>query len=147
MAHVRKSIREHVVTTVTSLSTTGSNVYETRYFPLQTGNLPALIVYTLDETVEDYTIGQNTRTQFRALNLIIEAHCRGTANIDDTLDTIAEEVEEAMVTDITRGGHAKDTKLVATDVEFDTASQKTGLMRLTYLISYNTVENAVQTGV
>ena len=147
MAHNRKSIREHVVTTVTSLSTTGSNVYETRYFPLQTGNLPALIVYTLDETVEDYTLGQNTRTQFRALNLIIEAHCRGTANIDDTLDTIAEEVEEAMVTDISRGGNAKDTKLVSTEVDFDTASQKTGLMRLTYLISYNTVENAVQTGV
>ena len=147
MAHVRKAIREHVVTTITSLSTTGSNVYETRYFPLQTGNLPALIVYTLDETVEDYTLGQNTRTQFRALNLIIEAHCRGTANIDDTLDTIAEEVEEAMVTDITRGGNAKDTKLVATEVDFDTASQKTGLMRLTYLITYNTVENAVQAGV
>ena len=147
MAHIRKTIREHVVTTITSLSTTGSNVYETRYFPLQTGNLPALIVYTLDETVEDYTLGQNTRTQFRALNLIIEAHCRGTANIDDTLDTIAEEVEEAMVTDITRGGNAKDTKLVSTEVDVDTASQKTGLMRLTYLISYNTVENAVQTGV
>ena len=147
MAHIRKSIREHVVTTVTSLSTTGSNVYETRYFPLQTGNLPALIVYTLDETIEDYTIGQNTRTQLRSLNLIIEAHCRGTANIDDTLDTIAEEVEEAMVTDISRGGNAKDTKLVSTEVDFDTASQKTGLMRLTYLISYNTVENAVQAGV
>ena len=147
MAHVRKAIREHVVTTITSLSTTGSNVYETRYFPLQTGNLPALIVYTLDETVEDYTLGQNTRTQFRALNLIIEAHCRGTANIDDTLDTIAEEVEEAMVTDITRGGNAKDTKLVSTEIDFDTASQKTGLMRLTYLITYNTVENAVQAGV
>ncbi len=147
MAHIRKTIREHVITTITGLSTTGSNVYETRYFPLQTGNLPALIVYTLDETVEDYTLGQNTRTQFRALNLIIEAHCRGTANIDDTLDTIAEEVEEAMVTDISRGGNAKDTKLVSTEVEFETASQKTGLMRLTYLISYNTIENAVQTGV
>jgi len=147
MAHIRKAIREHVVTTITSLSTTGSNVYETRYFPLQTGNLPALIVYTLDETVEDYTLGQNTRTQFRALNLIIEAHCRGTANIDDTFDTIAEEVEEAMVTDISRGGNAKDTKLVSTEVDFDTASQKTGLMRLTYLINYNTVENAVQAGV
>ena len=147
MAHIRKTIREHVVTTITSLSTTGSNVYETRYFPLQTGNLPALIVYTLDETIEDYTIGQNTRTQLRSLNLIIEAHCRGTANIDDTLDTIAEEVEEAMVADITRGGNAKDTKLVSTEIEFDTASQKTGLMRLTYLISYSTVENAVQTGV
>ena len=147
MAHIRKTIREHVVTTVTSLSTTGSNVYETRYFPLQTGNLPALIVYTLDESIEDYTLGRNTRTQQRSLNLIIEAHCRGTANIDDTLDTIAEEVEEAMVTDVTRGGNAKDTKLVSTEIEFDTASQKTGLMRLTYLINYNTVENAVQAGI
>ena len=147
MAHIRKTIREHVVTTVTSLSTTGSNVYETRYFPLQTGNLPALIVYTLDESIEDYTLGRNTRTQQRSLNLIIEAHCRGTANIDDTLDTIAEEVEEAMVADVTRGGNAKDTKLVSTEIEFDTASQKTGLMRLTYLIHYNTVENAVQAGV
>jgi len=147
MAHVRKAIREHVVTTITSLSTTGSNVYETRYFPLQTANLPALLVYTLDETIEDYTMGSNTRTQHRSLNLIIEAHCRGTDNIDDTLDTIAEEVEEAMVTDISRAGNAKDTKLVSTEIEFDTASQKTGLMRLTYLISYSTVENAVQTGV
>ena len=147
MAHIRKTIREHVVTTVTSLSTTGSNVYETRYFPLQTGNLPALIIYTLDESIEDYTLGRNTRTQQRSLNLIIEAHCRGTANIDDTLDTIAEEVEEAMVADVTRGGNAKDTKLVSTEIEFDTASQKTGLMRLTYLINYNTVENAVQAGV
>ena len=147
MAHVRKAIREHVVTTVTSLSTTGSSVYESRYFPLQTDNLPALLVYTLDETIEDYTMGSNTRTQHRSLNLIIEAHCRGTDNIDDTLDTIAEEVEEAMVTDISRAGNAKDTKLVSTEIEFDTASQKTGLMRLTYLISYSTVENAVQTGV
>ena len=138
MAHIRKTIRENVKTAITGLSTTGTSVYETRYFPLQTGNLPALIVYTL---------GKNTRTQQRALNLIIEAHCRGTANIDDTLDTIAEEVEEAMVSDLTRGGNAKDTKLVATVIEFDTASQKTGLMRLTYLINYNTVENAVQAGV
>ena len=41
MAHIRKTIREQIVTTVTGLSTTGSNVYETRYFPLETGNLPA----------------------------------------------------------------------------------------------------------
>jgi len=147
MAHIRKTIRENVKTAITGLSTTGTSVYETRYFPLQTGNLPALIVYTLDESIEDYTLGRNTRTQQRALNLIIEAHCRGTANIDDTLDTIAEEVEEAMVADVTRGGNAKDTKLVSTEIEFDTASQKTGLMRLTYLIHYNTVENAVQAGV
>ena len=55
MAHIRKTIRENVKTAITGLSTTGTSVYETRYFPLQTGNLPALIVYTLDETIEEET--------------------------------------------------------------------------------------------
>ncbi len=147
MAHIRKTIREQIVTTVTSLSTTGSNVYETRYFPLETGNLPALIIYTNDETVDEYSLGAGTRSMIRTLNVVIEAHCRGTANLDDTLDTISEEVEEAMCSDVTRGGHANDTKLVSTEYEFDSGSQKTGLARFTYAISYATKENAVQTGI
>lgn len=147
MAHLRKTIREHVKTTCTSLSTTGSNVYETRYFPLQTANLPALLIYTNEESIEEYTIGASTRTQIRLLQVIIEAHVQGTANIDDTLDTIAEEVEEAMCADPTRGGNANDTKLVNTEYEFDTGSQKIGLARFTYAITYATKENAVQTGI
>jgi hypothetical protein len=147
MAHIRKTIREQIVTTVTSLSTTGSNVYETRYFPLETGNLPALIVYTNEETVDEYSLGAGTRSMIRTLSVVIEAHCRGTANLDDTLDTIAEEVEEAMCSDVTRGGNANDTKLLSTEYEFDSGSQKTGLARFTYAISYATKENAVQTGI
>tara|TARA_B100000214_G_scaffold306539_1_gene237605 strand:+ start:659 stop:1102 length:444 start_codon:yes stop_codon:yes gene_type:complete len=147
MAHIRKTIRENIVTTITGLSTTGSNVYETRYFPLETGNLPALIVYSNEESVENYTLGAGSRSMERTLNVTIEAHCRGTSNIDDTLDTIAEEVEEAMCTDVSRGGNANDTKLQLTEYEFDAGSQKTGMARFTYAISYATKENAVQTGI
>ena len=147
MAHIRKTIRENIVTTITGLSTTGSNVYETRYFPLETGNLPALIVYSNEESVENYTLGAGSRSMERTLNVTIEAHCRGTSNIDDTLDTIEEEVEEAMCTDVSRGGNANDTKLQLTEYEFDAGSQKTGMARFTYAISYATKENAVQTGI
>ena len=146
MAHIRKSIRENIGTALTGLSTTGSSVFESRTFPLNFSHLPALLVYTKDEEISEYSL-RNPRTQFRQLQVVIEAHIKGTSNIDDTIDTIAEEVEDAMVSDITRGGHAKDTRLQSTEIEFEEATSKVGLGRFTYVIDYATVENAVQTGV
>jgi len=51
MAHVRQSIRDNVVTAVTGLSTTGSNVFRSRVYPLGTNKLPALCVYADSEVV------------------------------------------------------------------------------------------------
>lgn len=146
MAHIRKTIRENIVTTLTGLATTGSSVYETRIFPINYAKLPALMVYTQDDNVVEYTITSSSRTQHRQLTCVIEGHIKATANIDDTIDTISEEVEEAMATDRTRGGNAKDTKLQTTEIEFEEATQKVGLVRFTYIVDYVTVENAVQTG-
>jgi|TARA_Y100000296_G_scaffold23981_1_gene28338 hypothetical protein len=146
MAHIRKTIRENIGTALTGLSTTGSSVFESRTFPINFSTLPALLIYTKDEEVVEFSL-KTPRTQFRQLQVIIEAHIKGTSNIDDTIDTIAEEVEEAMVTDVSRGGHAKDTRLVSTEIEFEEATSKVGLAIFTYVIEYATVENAVQTGV
>jgi len=52
MAHVRQSIRDNAVTAVTGLSTTGSNVFHSRVYPLGTNKLPALCVYSNAETFE-----------------------------------------------------------------------------------------------
>jgi len=146
MAHIRKTIRENIGTALTGLSTTGTSVFESRTFPINFSALPALLIYTKDEEVIEFSL-KTPRTQFRQLQVIIEAHIKGTSNIDDTIDTIAEEVEEAMVTDVSRGGHAKDTRLVSTEIEFEEATSKVGLAIFTYVIEYATVENAVQTGV
>jgi len=146
MAHIRKTIRENIGTALTGLSTTGTSVFESRTFPLNFSALPALLIYTKDEEVIDFSL-KTPRTQLRQLQVVIEAHVKGTSNIDDTIDTIAEEVEEAMVTDVSRGGHAKDTRLVSTEIEFEEATSKVGLAIFTYVIEYATVENAVQTGV
>jgi hypothetical protein len=55
--HVRQQIRERIATTITGLTTTGSNVYQSRVYPLDSVSLPALLVYTLSEGSEVDTMG------------------------------------------------------------------------------------------
>ena len=40
--HIRQQLRERAGTVLTGLTTTGSNVFETRIYPLENTNLPAL---------------------------------------------------------------------------------------------------------
>ena len=50
--HIRQQIREYFGTTLTGLTTTGSNVYESRVYPIENAKLPALVIYTKSETSE-----------------------------------------------------------------------------------------------
>ena len=52
MAHLRQSIRERVAADVTSLVTTGANVFQSRIFPVEDSKLPCLLVYTTSEDSE-----------------------------------------------------------------------------------------------
>ena len=74
MAHARQSIRDNVVTTVTGLSTTGTNVFRSRVYPLGEYKLPALCVYTAAEEVE-----YNRLSQPRDVDRTVEAPCQGHA--------------------------------------------------------------------
>ena len=76
MAHVRQSIRDNVVTAVTGLSTTGSNVFRSRVYPLGTNKLPALCVYTDSEVVE-YNRLDRVRDVDRTVDIVIEAYVKG----------------------------------------------------------------------
>lgn len=147
MAHVRKSIRDNIVTTLTGLTTTGSNIYRTRVYPLAESKLPGLAIYTRDETTGYDTIGL-PRTQIRNLTVAVEIYVKGTSNYDDTLDTICTEIEEALYTDLTRGGNAKDTNIISMDAEFSgEGDQPVARATLTLAITYATKENDVETAV
>ena len=106
MAHVRQQIREQVGTTLTGLTTTGSNVFQSRVYPLENTNLPCLLIYTKTESSEPIDIGTN-RTMQRELSLAVECYVKATSNFDDTIDTIAEEVEKAISADPTLSSKAK----------------------------------------
>jgi hypothetical protein len=145
MSHVRQQIRDDIVTTLTGLTTTGSNVFRSRIFPLEQTNLPALCIYTKSETSEYDTIGL-PRSVNRILDVAVEAYVKGVSNYDNTLDTIAVEVEEAIAADVTLGGVAKDAQITAFEADFaGDGEQPVAVGRFTITVEYRTVENDVET--
>ena len=135
MAHKRTSIRNNVTTTLTGLTTTGSNVFESRIYPNELAKLPLLNIYSNTETSELSSIGKIERN----LEIMIEGFAKATTNVDEALDTIAKEVEVAMATDLTRGGHAKDTFITNTEYELENVgNQQLGVIKITYNVHYLT---------
>lgn len=147
MSHVRQQIRDDIVTTLTGLTTTGSNVFRSRIFPLEDTSLPALCIYTKSEVSEYDTIGL-PRSVNRVLDVAVEAYVKGVSNYDNTLDTIAVEVEEAIAADVTLGGLAKDAQITAFEADFaGDGEQPVAVGRFTITVEYRTVENDVETAV
>jgi len=145
MSHVRQQIRDDIVATLTGLATTGSNVFRSRIFPLEQTNLPALVIYSKSETSEYDTIGL-PRSINRVLDVAVEAYVKGVSNYDNTLDTIAVQVEEAIAADVTLGGLAKDAQITAFEADFaGDGEQPVAVGRFTITVEYRTVENDVET--
>jgi hypothetical protein len=134
--HIRQQIREYFGTNLTGLSTTGSNVYESRVYPIENSKLPALVIYTKSETSEPIVIGTD-RVMSRELSVVVEGYAKATSNFDDTIDTISKEVEEAIAADRTLGGLAKDTYLESTEISFNAEGEKPlGFVSLTFISNY-----------
>ena len=138
--HLRQQIRERIGTTLTGLSTTGSNVFQSRVYPLEDTNLPALVIYTKSEESIPIDIGTN-RTLERNLIVNIEGYVKATNNFDDQIDTICKEVESAMAVDVTLNNLAKDTFLESTEIEFNAEGESpVGYVTLSYKIDYYCLE-------
>ncbi len=100
MPHARQQIREAVATALVGLPTTGSNVYQSRMRPATDDTLPCLLVMTGDEAID--STAQEWQT--RRLVVLVQGMAKATADVDDTLDDIALEVEEALFNAGTLGG-------------------------------------------
>ena len=147
MSHVRQQIRERVATVLTGLTTTGSNVYESRVNALNESKLPALVIYSKSENSEITTIGTGLGIE-RNLVITVEAYVKANSNFDDTIDTICAEVETAMGNDRTLNGLAKFSHLGSTEIEFDGDGENpVGYATLEYVVQYRTIQNAPETAV
>ena len=93
--HLRRQIREAVATAVTGLTTTGARVFQSRVYPLERTDLPGLLIYTADETVEPSTIHEPAIIE-RTLRLRIVGVAKAVDDLDDVLDQIVKEVEIAI---------------------------------------------------
>lgn len=141
MSHARQQIREAVATLVTGLTTTGSNVFQSRVYRLQASELPALLVYTNSETVER---SHMTSGLVRELTLRVEGIAKALADIDDTLDTIGAEVEAALGGQEPAG--VEDLVLQSADVTINgEGEQQVGAIVMDFLVRYRTNQAAPET--
>ena len=140
--HIRQQIREKVGTTLDGLTTTSSNVFQSRVYPLENANLPAIIIYTKSEDSEPVVIGTN-RLMNRELTLAVEAYVKSVSNSDDTIDTITKEVESALAADTTLDGLAKDIYLESTEITYTGEGEKPiAVCTMNFIIEYCTNQSS-----
>lgn len=142
MPHARQQIRDQLVTTLTGLTTTGSNVNNSRVY--DHAILPCLSVYTLSEEVGD----ENYNKQFRLLSVMVEVRAQATENLENTLDTISAEVETAVFAngDTTLNGTCKDFEIEGSEIELSgDAEQPFGLMTMRFVAMYRVDKTDVNT--
>ena len=146
MAHLRQSIRERVGTDVTGLSTTGSNVFQTRLYPVEAGSLPCLLIYSISEE-SGVTEMASPRPMTRVLNIVIQGVVSATQP-DDTLDLISKEVEVAMAADVKINDLADNSFLSSTEIEINAEGAKPiGIVRLNYVVEYRNLDNNPETAI
>ena len=140
MAHLRQSIRERIATDVTGLSTTGSNVFQSRIYPIEDGSLPCLLVYSTSEDSEPTEMA-SPRPVTRILNVVVQGVVSATQP-DDTLDLISKEVEVALAADVTINDLAHNSFLSGTEIEFNSDGAKPiGTVMLNYVVEYRYLDN------
>lgn len=145
MAHLRKQIRDAIASAVTGLATTGSRVHKARVLPLDSATaLPALQVFVPDdnlETVENLTLTA-PRRQARSFDVTIVGVAAAASAVEDTLDTIAAEVEAALGNNAL-SGLVEDLVLVETQTTLgdDGAADRFGAIELRWRATYHCLEN------
>ena len=90
--HLRRQIRDAMVTALTGLATTGANVFGSRVYPLQDANLPALRVSTPAEEINILSMGYD-RLMERTLTVTVDACVKAVSGYENSVDQIVKEVE------------------------------------------------------
>lgn len=142
MSHVRQQMREQIAAAVTGLSLTGTNVYQSRVYPVENANLPCLIVTTEGDSAQMLTMS-SPASIMRSVIVRIQAIARAVADLDDTMDSICADIETAIGNASTI---ALNIEYQGTEIELTAIGEKpVGTATLTYIAQINTLENAPET--
>lgn len=139
--HVRAQIRHAIVEILTGLPTTGANVFQSKISALQDDELPALKVSTNKENIDAITINADPVLE-RELEAVVTIVAKSVDGLDDQLDQIIKEVEQALNVSEeinTLAGLVKS--IVLTGIELDGNSEAetpTGEAVLSFKVEYYT---------
>ena len=117
---LRESIAANIVTTLQAMSSPVAASYVTRepfaFEKLSNAQFPAILVQTASESREDATIGGSTIKRFGTIDYSLIGFVKGAA-IDTARNNLIEAIEEALDSDRTRGGYAKDTQVISVETD------------------------------
>lgn len=138
MSHVRKQIRDAATAALASVGP----AYPTRTLPIDSAELPVLLVYTNAEEIERLAVGLYVRT----LELVVEIVARGRA-VDDDLDALISPVETAL--NASRlGGLCRPLVLASISISVDASGETpVGRARCSYRAVYQTAHADSETTV
>lgn len=141
MAHPRKLIRQAVVALLAGASTAaGSRVLGTRVDPHKKTLLPAIGVYTLNDSVDDDTSTQTEEAHELELEIAGWVLHTDAVSADDAMDDLAEQIENAMKADPYLGGKASMVRFAGTVMELAEENGRgaplVGIVVLTYIVTY-----------
>lgn len=142
--HPRCIIRKAFVEKLKEAGTLArENVFDSRVKPLFDQHLPALLVYTRDEKIlENQYDGDGFFPYKRQLEIAIEGILSACSDLDDKIDTLALEVEQALLGFEITGFLNAVIKMISTetDVVLD-GTHCYGAVRINYTITYYTATN------
>jgi hypothetical protein len=141
--HVRQQIREAIGTVLMGLPSTAGRVYQSRVYPVEDADLPALLVYAEGESSVPSTV-HSPRVLERNLRLRVTAIAKSNADVDDTLDTICLEVETALANPVAAlDPLARNITLTDTAIDLSGDTERpVGMATLSFEVGYFTAENA-----
>lgn len=134
--HQRQVIRNAIAAALVDATDAAGRVFTTQKIAYQMRSLPAISVYSLSETS---TMDTAPRETDRTLEIAIECIVGAVSNIDDDMDAIAEQVEQAMNLDPWFGGACAESELIGTTIQSEEEGDRDlGLVTLTYSVLYRT---------
>ncbi len=148
MSHARTQIRNAVVTLLTGLTTTDDRVFTSRVHPLSEQELPALLVFVDEESIERQTIHAPALLS-RSVAIRVECVSALASGLDDDLDQMALEVEHAIAGNPTLTG-IFNGDMIPLGIEVDRSGDgavHVGRLTVVFQAVYEVMSNAVDTAV
>jgi len=108
--HVRQQVRNAITALVKTVPELVDSTFESRVYPLGKEDLPAALIFTENEGIENQT-KQNQRVQKRLIETVVYAFARANDLLENAIDPLAEAIENVVLNDQTLGGVANKTRL------------------------------------
>lgn len=140
--HARQQIREAFVLALADIP--GVTTYNGRVFPVYNETLPAIAVYSREESIEtENTSGRVYGQQKRTLVVSVQIYAKVQGVIDDALDGISEQVETEVFTDSGIASLLRCLDLATTEIEVDSGAENAvGVMTLNFECKYLTEDGS-----